>query len=62
MFHKQLVVLSSHNKMEFWQKIYKSYQTEINFLRREGDKLLLEIKQHETKMNQRKQQQMQPNE
>ena len=48
--------------MEFWQKIYKSYQTEINFLRREGDKLLLEIKQHETKMNQRKQQQMQPNE
>ena len=48
--------------MEFWQKVYKSYQTEINFLRREGNKLLEEIKQHETNMNQKKQQQLKPNE
>ena len=48
--------------MEFWQKIYKSYQTEINFLRREGNKLLQEINRHETKMNKKKQQQLQPNE
>ena len=46
----------------YWQKIYKSYQTEINFLRREGNKLMEEIRQHETKMNKKKQQQLQPNE
>ena len=45
-----------------WKKIYQSYQKEIYFLREKGDELLQEIKRHETKMNQKKQQKLQPDE
>ena len=41
--------------------IYKSYEREILYLQRHGNKLLQKIKQQETKMNQRKQQNLQPN-
>ena len=41
--------------------IYKSYEREILYLKRHGDKLLQKIKQKETTMNQRKQQNLQPN-
>ena len=42
--------------------IYKSYEQEILYLRRHGNKLLQKIKKKEIKMNQRKQQNRQPNE
>ena len=42
-------------------QIYKSYEREKLYLRRQGSKLLQKIKQQEMKMNQRKQQNLQPN-
>ena len=42
-------------------QIYKSYDREILYLKRHGNKLLQKIKQKETTMNQRKQQNLQPN-
>ena len=45
-----------------WKKIYRSYQKEIYFLQRKGNELLQEINRHETKMNKKKQQKLQPNE
>ena len=41
--------------------IYKSYEREILSLQTQGDALLQQIKQHETKMNRAKQQNLQPN-
>ena len=41
--------------------IYKSYQKEILYLQRQGNELLEKINQHETKMNQLKQQKLHPN-
>ena len=41
--------------------IYQSYQQEILYLQRHGNKLLQKIKQQETKMNRKKQQNFQPN-
>ena len=48
--------------MSITNRIYKSYQREILYLQRHGNKLLQKIKQQEIKMNQRKQQNLQPNE
>ena len=45
-----------------WKKIYRSYQKEIYFLQKKGNELLQEINQHETKMNKKKQQKLQPDE
>ena len=42
-------------------QLYESYEKEILYLQKQGKKLLQEIKRHETKMNQRKQQNLQPN-
>ena len=41
-------------------ELYKSYQGEILYLRKEGSKLLQKIKLQETKMNQRRQQRLKP--
>ena len=45
-----------------WKKIYRSYQKEIYFLQKKGNELLQEINRHETKMNKKKQQKLQPDE
>ena len=42
-------------------QIYKSYEREILYLQRHGNKLLKKIKQQEIKMNRKKQQNLQPN-
>ena len=44
--------------MEMW--IWQHYQNEINFFERKADKILVETIIHETKMDKRKQQQLQP--
>ena len=49
----------SQVKQRNW--IYKDYEREILSLQTQGDALLQQIKQHETKMNQAKQQNLQPN-
>ena len=49
------------SKVMLENQIYKSYEREILYLQRHGNKLLQKIKQQETKMNQRKQQNLQPN-
>ena len=54
---KQLV---QQIEMEMW--IYLLYQNEINFFEKKADELFVEIIIHETKMEQRKQQKLQPNE
>ena len=46
--------------MEMW--IWQLYQNEINFFERKADELLVETIIHETKMDKRKQQQLQPTE
>ena len=45
-----------------WKQIYQLYQKEIIFLERKADESLVEIIRHETKMNKRKQQKLQPDE
>ena len=45
---------------EVFNELYKSYATEIWYLRKEGSKLLQKIKLQEIKMNQRKQQNFKP--
>ena len=40
--------------------IYRNYEKQILYLRRRGDELLQKIKKKEIKMNQRKQQHLQP--
>ena len=47
-------------KNEVFKEFYKSYDQEILYLRRQGSKLLQKIKLQEIKMNQRKQQKLQP--
>ena len=42
--------------------IWEDYQNEINFFERRADELLVETIIHETKMDKRKQQQLQPTE
>ena len=42
--------------------IWELYQNEINYFERKTDKLLVEIIIHETQMEKRKQQKLQPNE
>ena len=42
--------------------IWQLYQNEINFFERKADELLVETIIHETKMDKRKQQQLQPTE
>ena len=49
----------SEVKQRNW--IYKDYEREILSLQTQGDALLQQIKQHETKMNRAKQQNLQPN-
>ena len=49
----------SQVKQRNW--IYKDYEREILSLQTQGDALLQQIKQHETKMNRAKQQNLQPN-
>ena len=49
------------SEVKMQKKIYESYEREILYLRRHGNKLLQKIKQKEIKMNRRKQQNLQPN-
>ena len=49
------------SEVKLQNRIYKSYEREILYLQRHGNKLLQKIKQQETKMNRRKQQNLQPN-
>ena len=48
------------SEVKMQKKIYESYEREILYLRRHGNKLLQKIKQKEIKMNRRKQQNLQP--
>ena len=49
------------SKVKLQNQIYKSYEREILYLQRHGNKLLQKIKQQEIKMNRRRQQNLQPN-
>ena len=51
---------SQKQKNEVFNELYKSYDREILYLRKEGSKLLQKIKLHEIKMNLRKQQKFKP--
>ena len=44
------------SEVKMQKKIYESYEREILYLRRHGNKLLQKIKKKEIKMNRRKQQ------
>ena len=46
---------NQNQKNQIFDELYQSYAREILYLRKEGSKLLRKIKQHEIKMNQRKQ-------
>ena len=48
------------SKVNMESMIYRSYEREILYLQRHGNKLLLKIKQKEIKMNRKKQQNLQP--
>ena len=48
-------------RVKLQTQIYKSYQKEILYLRKQGDKLLQEIKRKEIKMNQKKQKKLPQN-
>ena len=50
----------SQVKQQNW--IYKNYEEEILLFREKGDALLQKINQHETILNKKKQQKLQPNE
>ena len=50
------------SKFQYQNQIYESYQKEILFLQKNGNKLLEEIKRHEIMMNRKKQQNLQPHE
>ena len=48
------------SKVNMESMIYRSYEREILYLQRHGNKLLRKIKQKEIKMNRKKQQNLQP--
>ena len=51
---------SQKQQNELFNELYKSYDREILYLRKEGSKLLQKIKLQEIKMNRRKQQNLKP--